>query len=704
MVVAETSAKNVDLIKQVILRRARKVLILPALHEQPAEEPVVAAFVENLESVGYELTPGLIDTCAKLSLAEFEQLNEWLMAALQTARGHKPFKPMYPNFPRQVMEASKATLYLNAIRHYFTSGNWLPEFSKIKRDALAERGHMQRLELGSTDDLPAIFKNLATANSSLSLQDKEDLRALVKFFDTDIFGLIPDSIPNRENKSILLSELLNKGEPGVAAARRLCSTATDVLRLAVALSDGDVSLAAPCKFRSFKRAERRALLSILEHQKNIQEDMLRWKERWKRLGERLHPLEMEQAFPEANLAFLVLRNDIKIDKFNTKIEAAFIEKNVDDLIRLLSTRPGDFARRLDHLLRSNQARVDEIETAFKKVAQLVSTPVLLQVMHHFLHRPAAGELRVFLPKSEVGKARVIKSTLPELPDTSCSAIALICREALLGRFAKLPPLGKCYIDPGLSKFAVPGSQRSAAKTLRTVARGSRLALPKGDTLRFFIWWKNGKDRTDLDLSAILFGDDFSYIDVVAYYNLKNFGGHHSGDIVDAPNGASEFIDISTSRCRERDVRFVVMCVTSFTSQPYCDLPECFAGWMSREKPDSGEVYEPRTVFDRLDLAANTKVALPAIFDLKKKEILWLDLSLKGTPHWANNVANNFHNIQLLMKAFNDRDWLNMHDLLELHVQARGEVVDSEEIADTVFSVANETPFRLERIASEFLSN
>ncbi len=311
---------------------------------------------------------------------------------------------------------------------------------------------------------------------------------------------------------------------------------------------------------------------------------------------------------------------------------------------------------------------------------------------------------MFLPKSEVGKAQVIKSTLPDLPGTTCSAIASICRETLLERFAKLPPLGKCYIDPGLSRFAVPGSQRSAAKALRTVARGSRLALPKGDTLRFFIWWKNGTDRTDLDLSAILFADDFSYIDVVAYYNLKNFGGHHSGDIVDAPNGASEFIDISVSRCRERDVRFVVMCVTSFTSQPYCDLPECFAGWMSREKPDSGEVYEPRTVFDRLDLAANTKVALPVIFDLKNREILWLDLSLKGTPHWANNVANNLHNIQLLMKAFNDRDWLNMYDLLEMHVQARGEIVDSEEIADTVFSVANETPFRLERIASEFLSN
>jgi hypothetical protein len=35
-------------------------------------------------------------------------------------------------------------------------------------------------------------------------------------------------------------------------------------------------------------------------------------------------------------------------------------------------------------------------------------------------------------------------------------------------------------------------------------------------------------------------------DTLAYYNLKNFGAHHSGDIVDAPKGAAEFIDIA--RC------------------------------------------------------------------------------------------------------------------------------------------------------------
>ena len=42
---------------------------------------------------------------------------------------------------------------------------------------------------------------------------------------------------------------------------------------------------------------------------------------------------------------------------------------------------------------------------------------------------------------------------------------------------------------------------------------------------------------------------------------------------------------------EKNIRYVVMSLTSYTQQPYCNLPECFAGWMAREKPESGEIYE-----------------------------------------------------------------------------------------------------------------
>ena len=36
-----------------------------------------------------------------------------------------------------------------------------------------------------------------------------------------------------------------------------------------------------------------------------------------------------------------------------------------------------------------------------------------------------------------------------------------------------------------------------------------------------------------------------------------------------------------------------MCLSSYTQQAYCDLPECFAGWMARQQPNSGEIFEPK---------------------------------------------------------------------------------------------------------------
>jgi len=45
---------------------------------------------------------------------------------------------------------------------------------------------------------------------------------------------------------------------------------------------------------------------------------------------------------------------------------------------------------------------------------------------------------------------------------------------------------------------------------------------------------------------------------------------------------------------------------------------------------------------------------------------------------------------------------NLYDLLKLHAKARGNLVSSIEQADKVFSVANDTPFKLEEISSEYM--
>ena len=145
-----------------------------------------------------------------------------------------------------------------------------------------------------------------------------------------------------------------------------------------------------------------------------------------------------------------------------------------------------------------------------------------------------------------------------------------------------------------------------------------------------------------------------------------------------------------------------MTLNSFSQQPFSELPECFAGWMARQKPESGEIYEPKTVQDRLDLTANTQIAIPLIIDVVSEEVIWCDMALKRNPRWSNHVHGNLKGVNLTLQALVDLKKTNLHELLSLHVVARGEKVASPELAETVFSVKSGLPFRHEEIASGYL--
>jgi len=708
--VSQITAK-VESANEIFVRQARKVLVPPistsASAAEPADKIYLASLIKNLESVGYGVSKDLLNACEQLPLAELAAINSDVLSALKHMVGaHETFNPMYPNFPQQVMKASEVGLYLNALVHYLTDGKFIPRSVKEPRPALDE-GKLKILHLGTIDEFKALFTRMASSNTSIAQHDQDDLAWFINHYGDDIIPLLPPTFPHREVKAIVGARLIESTVEARKIVPDLCNTATDVLRLAVALSGGDVSLAVATKFRQFKRPERRLLLECLEKQENCKEDMWRWADRWIRLGERLHPGEHRKRFPQQAEAFDVIRNHGAVQTFNNRLELAIKNRQVKDAVTMLKTRPGFFARRLDHLLRLSEGSAELqnfVIEQFDAVCNTVSTPVLLQVRQHFATRNVPTDMRIFLPKGNVAKAQGIKNNLPPLSPDLTGAVVDHCTGALKDRFAKLPPMGKCYIDPELQNFPVPFSQRSASKSLRTASRGSRLSLPEANTLRFFIWWKNGKARTDLDLSAVLFDKDFVYISDIAYYNLKDFSGHHSGDIVDAPKGASEFIDLSRERCLEKNVRYIVMVVTSFTLQPYCDLPECFAGWMGREKANSGEIYEPKTVEDKLDLSANSKIAVPAVFDIVEKRVIWTDLSLTNWPYWCNNVDINLRGIQLTLKSIVELRKTSIYDLLTLHAQARGQVVEKEADADRVFSVAAGTPFDLSSMASDFMQS
>lgn len=289
------------------LRRRNKILLAEGTGNIPPE--YVGTILKNIENLGYAFSENLIERLQTFSLEELTALYRELIKDLREITGaHREFKPMYPNFPQQVMDTTEVRLYINAIIHYIT--NRLPNYEKKERLPLLDDVKLKVIETGTTEEFESIFTKLVASNTSLSAQDKADVKWFVENYRNDIYRLMPAEISMKETVAYVGALLVSNTEDAQSFLAKYIKTATDVLRLAAAMSGGDVSLAANTKFITFKRPARRVLLGLLENcGGNITEDMLRWKKRWIRLGEKLHAGEYAAKFPKAFAAFDVIRND-----------------------------------------------------------------------------------------------------------------------------------------------------------------------------------------------------------------------------------------------------------------------------------------------------------------------------------------------------------------------------------------------------------
>jgi stress response protein SCP2 len=691
-----------------LLRRANKLFVPHSGGDTLLAPGILAAFNVNLQSLGYTLSLEAAERLKTLSPEQASDLYHQAVDVLCELRGCRTYRPMYPNFPEQVMAASEAELYWNAVLHYWsvyvadhpgvTGVVWLPHYEKKQRRSLDDKVEYTPLGIGTEEDLTSIAQKLASANASLSPADKDDLVWLIF---NNYLKTFPQ-IPNKENLAVIGATLI--GTPQFASIAPLYKNATDVLRLAVALQGGDVSLAKPTRFAKMSRTRRKTILELLENCANREEDMLRWSERWKRLGECIHPGEFSKRFHGSNRAFIDLRNG-EVKTFNAKVEITLEAGAWTEATKLLTLRPGDFARRLDHVMRMSSMPL-VVAYLFGGIVTQVSTPVLLQVHAHFKHR-STSDIRVFFPKGSLAKVAAVPNKLPTISAAARKQVVNLVERTLINRFAELPPLGATYLDPNLQNYLVPFSQRSASASLRTLVRGSKVRLPEeGNTVRFFMWWKEGETRCDLDLSAMMFDSNWEYKENISYFKLRSSGGSiracHSGDITSAPNGACEFIDVDMESFANAGGRYIVMSVNSFTHQKFSNLPEALAGWMIRQHVNSGEIFEPSTVQDRVTVTLDGTAVLPLAIDVQERRVIWFDMPYSATRRLPNNVASHEGTITLIGRAFTELRKPTLYDLLYLHIQGRGRWVGTESEADTIFSEKSGIQFQIADIMSQYM--
>lgn len=694
-----------DTLQKAALRyRSELVVPVTAREDKIVSAALLAAFLRNVEAFGFQLSPEIIKQAMALSTDEFKAWAVDVITVLKESKGATfEYKPMYPNFPTQVAEASDFELFTNAILHYFgdvIGVRIMPEYEKEERFPFYEDTTLVTLNLAKNNIVEDIFANLVGAKVSFSEDDTALLSELYSEVHLAVLVSILNNveIPNRENFAHL-AKVVRSNADATSALLARATTVTDLLRVGAVYSDAHPSLKDKFRFGKLSRPERRAIVSnLLRLDANYMEDFNRNREMWKRYTERLHVSEFAPKDSKLVQALGFVRSSKTIPTWGTKVEKALLEGDYATSVSNLAKRPGEFARRLNQLL--SGAASDEAEfvvSQFKDVSTKVSTTVLLQVIAFFrtLKENPDRQFSTLFTASVKGGAFALPRAKSAIPDSICDEVIEIAMNSLNTIYAERESLGKVFYDfDGSYNPVVPFGLRNTSNAFRVVGRGTRSAFDVDKTLRFFIHWKdqksefNGYDnRVDLDLSAVFLDEDFNEIGAVSYYNLRGDGAAHSGDITSAPNGASEFIDVDVQAVRKAkpNARYISMTVNSYTHQKFSELDEVMAGFMTRKDVKSGEVYEPKSVENAFTVNSASTAVIPMVFDIVEGVAIFTDVAINGRSY-INNASNMHRATKNILTGLVGKKTVNYDDVISANLAARAELVSAAEDADMVIKL------------------
>lgn len=512
------------------------------------------------------------------------------------------------------------------------------------------------LHLGKSmeEETLALYYSFASSPVPLNEEDRSLLAALA---EACLRSPQPDSVPVRENKAIINRVRLMHG------LQLLVDTVTDILRLACALSSGDETLRESTRFRSFPRNVRRAMMmalnDVISKSSAKLADVNRYHEVWKRLGERLHPHEYP-FLDGAQQVFAVARGERRVPSLAGELEKVIAAGNIVRAISLLASNPGMLIRGVDRIARlASGPEADILLEGVKEAILKVSGRVILSLREHLQNRETHSLARVFV--NSKGKAWVTKDTrIPLSKDSINSFIAVFDAEIV----RRLPRNLNILADPAIREVALPLSQKNTAGGFGILPCGSTHPVTAG-ILRFFVYWKQKEECTDYDLSALLLDENYRTVGQLSWTNLRHGdSGMHSGDIVEAREGASEFIDIDLRRV---NATVVVPQVNIYTGESFTKVEECFFGFMELAPGQRGEPFEARTVRMKSDMRGKGKVALPLAFIRNSKgkwAARWLHLYLNGQPNF-NRVERNRISTALVVQSIVNRQYLSFMHLFAL---------------------------------------
>ena len=601
------------------------VVVPPSITRTLASRAMLGTVIANVMHYGYVPSASLYQALAALDTQPLIDFWDGLKPALENVTGADKKMDqhiVYKNFPQEVLDMSDGEYWIKQILMYWGLPNdWFTQ-EEEQRDSLLEDTELTVLQAASDDSLQTQYNQLLALPSKWTGAQKAYAVDLL-----DIVALDLAKVPFKENLVFVAVEAVKVG------AKLTTRSATDVLRLGVALSDGDYTLKENSKFATFSRSTRRFLLGLLENASNLEEDMARDKSKWKKFMRALRPGDYAKRFPRVINAYNALYTD-SVKSFNALVEMLITSRN-EKVLNLLETRPGDFARRLQVLI---QLFGRKAVTSFASVAPKLKVIQLLKLRRYF-ETIQGRSYRTIAPKGNWNKLKVMPSEINAKPMLFKSIVKIIDGTVKAKIATKVSSVN---LDPRVANIAIQGNDSE----LTPYGRNTKFFIPDGVTfIRTASYWKfptGGFGNVWFDNGFNFFDENWSSVGTCCW-NANPAGNLQyavfSGDPTNSKTASGEacqMIDLYLDKAVKAGVRYAVWNILCFSNKSFDEAESVHAALQWGEKPQSGKTFEPSRCQLSFPVTGKNHTKYIAIIDIVDRTVIYVDANLKGNVRSADS--------------------------------------------------------------------
>lgn len=625
------------------------------------------ADTKNLEALGYKLK---FEGVAKL--AKDYSVNKNLKPLYERVLEFNPdieVSPMYPNFPEQVLEMDELEFRTHQLIHYLTTygleeilgveikEGWLPKNEIKERIEDKSIVELKTLDYITRDRAKAIVINNLIGKKE-RLQPKEIELAKMVIFEDDT--QIIEDIPFKENIGLIFTDAIINGnkEKRKIALNHIAN---------VIQHPGDVldiveQVIVKNKYKHLKTMVKRAFVDMLEGfpidaiEENLASN--RWSNKF--LGKGAKPRSINRNI--ALIDYLSYNRFSKNEKakemvnklksgellsWNQKLERAYSDNQLNDVLNLLKQRPGIYFRQLNRLLSLNADKTI-INRHMAELGGELKTQSIVSALNNF-----EGDSEVVL---QFYTALVSNLRNKEIDELKGKKIFIKENE----------------VDFDNSKIEIVDKFEEGGY----ITNGMAIKIPENSKfIRFFTYW-NDERRIDIDLhaNAEMANDNVAHVGWNGMHKYDDILVH-SGDITHS--NAAEYIDLDVEKAKQVGIKRIQFNINSFTGIPFKDVEEMFTGLMAvSELNQEVKLYDSKNVIFRHDIQNKSMAIDYAYIDIDKNLIYILGSS------------QNIHNDRNLTEEIKVN--LSVSDYLKiLAISQNATIVNDINQADVILGLAKD---------------